>query len=87
MTRPDHGKWARALTGAMLVAALTSCGLKGDLYLPEPEQAAAADQTRNPDSIDTTKAITTTANGSATAADEDNKKTAGQPSEGTSPTP
>jgi|GWRWMinimDraft_6_1066014.scaffolds.fasta_scaffold83825_2 predicted small lipoprotein YifL len=87
MRRSVGSKLAWALTGTLLVAALGSCGLKGDLYLPEPEKAAAAEQTRNTGNTDATQAITTTSNGTATAADEDKETTAGKPSAGTPPQP
>jgi len=80
-------KLARAITGALLIAALTSCGLKGDLYLPEPEQAGTAGQTPNTDETAATKAITPAPNGAATAADEDIEKTAKKPSESAPPQP
>lgn len=81
MTRCISGKLARALIGTLLVAALTSCGLKGDLYLPEPEQAGAAGQPRDTDETAATKAIMTAPNGVAAAADEDTETAAGKPSE------
>jgi predicted small lipoprotein YifL len=34
------GSLLRGLAGALLGLLLASCGLKGELYLPEPEQAA-----------------------------------------------
>lgn len=32
----------RTMPAVLLLAALSGCGLKGDLYLPEPKQAPAA---------------------------------------------
>lgn len=80
------GRLGRVLTGILLVAALGGCGLKGDLYLPEPEKAATADQTVN-SGITGTNSTTVTTPSTAIAADEDKAKTAGKPSEGTSPQP
>ena len=80
------GRLGRVLTGILLVAALGSCGLKGDLYLPEPEKAATADQTVNI-GITGTNSTTVTTTSTAIAADEDKEKTAGKPSEGISPQP
>ena len=80
------GRLGRVLTGILLVAALGSCGLKGDLYLPEPEKAATADQTVNSGNTGTNSTTVTTPS-TAIAADEDKEKTAGKPSEGASPQP
>jgi predicted small lipoprotein YifL len=77
------GRLGRVLTGILLVAALGGCGLKGDLYLPEPEKAATANQTVSSGTTSTTG----TSPNTAIAADEDEEKTAGKPSEGTSPQP
>lgn len=79
-------KVVRAFIGALLVAALTNCGLKGDLYLPEPEEVAN-DQTGKPDSTDSAKEVTTTPGESSTAVDEDKEKTVGKPPEGALPQP
>jgi predicted small lipoprotein YifL len=80
------GRLGRVLTGILLVAALGGCGLKGDLYLPEPEKAATANQTVSSGNTGTTSTTGTSPN-TAIAADEDEEKTAGKPSEGTSPQP
>ena len=80
-------KLARAITGALLIAALTSCGLKGDLYLPEPEPAAATNQDRNADETDAANGITTVPNEPAVATDEDRVKAVRKPSESASPQP
>jgi len=80
------GRLGRVLTGILLVAALGGCGLKGDLYLPEPEKAATADQTVSSGNTGTTSTTVTTPS-TAIAADEDEEETAGKPSEGASPQP
>jgi predicted small lipoprotein YifL len=40
MINSAAGRLLRILLGVLLIAGLTSCGLKGDLYLPEPEKTA-----------------------------------------------
>ena len=80
------GRFVRVLTGILLVASLGSCGLKGDLYLPEPDKAATADQTVNSGNTGSNSTTGTSPN-TAVEADEDAKKTADKPSEGTSAQP
>ena len=41
MTGHHAEKLCRTLFGTLLVLTLVSCGMKGDLYLPEPEKTAA----------------------------------------------
>jgi predicted small lipoprotein YifL len=77
------GRLGRALTVVLLVAALGSCGLKGDLYLPEAEKAGVVNQTVNSGNTGTNSTTGTSPN-TAVAPDEDEEKTAGKPSEGTS---
>ena len=76
------GRLTQALTVILLVAALSSCGLKGDLYLPEPEKPAATDQAVNPDNTETSNVA-----GTSISTAEDEEKPTDKAAEGTSPQP
>lgn len=68
----NSGNLLRIMTGTLLCLLLAGCGLKGDLYLPEPEQPAPASTAGEP--------VPGPANESAIEPDSDKeKKSAGQP--------
>jgi len=88
MIRSAAAKLTWVLTGTLICVAVSSCGLKGDLYLPEPEPAAATGQNLNADKPDAAKAITTAPSGAAAAAaDEDKPKVVSKPPESAPPQP
>ena len=88
MIRSVAAKLTWVLTGTLVGVAVSGCGLKGDLYLPESEPAAATGQNLSADKPDAAKAITTAPNGAAAAAaDEDKPKVVSKPPESASPQP
>jgi predicted small lipoprotein YifL len=86
MINSRAGRLLRILIGSLLVAALSNCGLKGDLYLPEPEQATS-DAAQDEATAD--KAVDTSADASQTdeSKGDDEEKTAGEQPAGTTPQP
>jgi predicted small lipoprotein YifL len=86
MTNSRAGQLLRILIGSLLVAALSNCGLKGDLYLPEPEKAAS-DAAQDAATAD--KAVDASADASQTdeSNDDDEEKTAGEQPAGATPQP
>lgn len=72
--------------GIVLVALLSNCGLKGDLYLPEPEKAAQEGSVGSASAEQPDDAAAATSVTSETADDKDEKARAKQ-SGGTSNQP
>jgi predicted small lipoprotein YifL len=86
MINSRAGRLVRIVIGTLLVAAVSNCGLKGDLYLPEPEQAAS-DAAQDEATAD--KAVDASADASQTdeSDDDDEEKTAGEQPAGATPQP
>lgn len=67
--------------GIALVALLGSCGLKGDLYLPEPEKAVEQVSPESTSADQPDASVTATSATSGTADDQEEKARAKQPAD------
>jgi predicted small lipoprotein YifL len=86
MINSSAGRLLRILIGSLLVAAISNCGLKGDLYLPEPEQAAS-DVTQDEASADKAVDAPTAASQTDESSDDDEEKISGEQPAGAAPQP
>ncbi len=86
MTNSRAGRLLRILIGSLLVAAISNCGLQGDLYLPEPEKAAS-DVTQDAANADKAVAAPAAASPTDESNDDDEEKTSGEQPAGATPQP